>query len=75
MKHAGVPVGMETDARGNLWAAGPGGLTCFAPDGTRLGFLITGIATSNVTFGGLISASSAIWRIEARVRGTAGARN
>lgn len=74
-RYAGVPDGMETDARGNLWAAGPGGLTIFAPDGARLGVLFTGIATSNVSFGGaegttaFVSASSAIWRIETRVRG------
>jgi gluconolactonase len=73
----GAPDGLETDARGNLWAAGPGGLTIFAPDGTRLGFLFTGIATSNVAFGGphgtsaFITASSAIWRIETRVRSSA----
>ena len=78
---AGVPDGMETDANGNLWAAGPGGLAIFAPDGARLGFLRTGIATSNVTFGGergttvFISASSAIWRIETSVRGAAAARH
>ncbi|HEU4430481.1 MAG TPA: SMP-30/gluconolactonase/LRE family protein [Myxococcota bacterium] len=79
--YAGVPDGMETDANGNLWAAGPGGLTIFAPDGARLGFLRTGIATSNVTFGGergttaFITASSAIWRIETRVRGAAATRH
>jgi gluconolactonase len=80
-RFAGVPDGLETDANGNLWAAGPGGLTIFAPDGARLGFLRTGIATSNVTFGGVrgttafISASSAIWRIETRVRGAAAPRH
>ena len=79
-RYAGVPDGMETDEHGNLWAAGPGGLTIFAPDGTRLGFLRTGIATSNVAFGGargtsvFVTASSAIWRVEARVRGAAAAR-
>jgi gluconolactonase len=78
-QYAGVPDGLETDARGNLWSAGPGGLTIFAPDGTRLGFLRTGIATSNVAFGGaggttaFITASSAIWRIETRVRSAANA--
>jgi gluconolactonase len=76
-RYAGVPDGMETDALGNLWAAGPGGVTIFAPDGTRLGVLFTGIATSNVAFGGpdgralFVTASSAIWRIETRVRSAA----
>jgi gluconolactonase len=71
---AGAPDGLETDALGNLWAAGPGGLTIFSPGGERLGVLFTGIATSNVTFGGpngttaFVTASSAIWRIETRVR-------
>jgi len=71
---AGAPDGMEADARGNLWAAGPGGVTIFAPDGARLGALFTGIATSNVAFGGehgrtlFVTASSAVWRIETRVR-------
>jgi gluconolactonase len=75
----GAPDGLETDEHGNLWAAGPGGLTIFAPDGTRLGFLATGIATSNVAFGGphgtsaFITTSSAIWRIETRVRSSAAA--
>ncbi len=80
-KYAGVPDGLEIDARGNVWAAGPGGLTVFAPDGARLGVLFTGIATSNATFGGpsgttlFVTASSAIWRIETRVRGPARAEN
>jgi gluconolactonase len=73
-RHAGVPDGLEVDHRGNLWAAGPGGLTVFAPDGTRLGRLFTGIATSNASFGGpdgttlFVTASSSIWRIETLVR-------
>ena len=73
-RYAGAPDGLETDERGNLWAAGPGGVTVFAPDGARLGELLTGIATSNVAFGGehgttlFVTASSAIWRIETRVR-------
>jgi gluconolactonase len=73
-RHAGVPDGLEVDEHGNLWAAGPGGLTVFAPDGSRLGALVTGIATSNAGFGGaggttlFVTASSSIWRIETRVR-------
>lgn len=79
-RFAGVPDGLEVDAQGNVWAAGPGGLTIFAPDGTRLGELFSGIATSNVAFGGpdgttvFVTASSSIWRIETRVRSSAAAR-
>ena len=73
-RYAGVPDGLETDARGNVWASGPGGVSVFAPDGTRLGELFTGIATSNLAWGGpegttlFVTASSSIWRVETRVR-------
>jgi gluconolactonase len=48
----GVPDGLEVDARGNVFAAGPGGVHVFAPDGTRLGRIETGVPTGNVSFGG-----------------------
>ena len=32
----GLPDGMSVDARGNLWASGPGGIHIFAPDGREL---------------------------------------
>jgi gluconolactonase len=79
-KYAGVPDGLETDELGNLWAAGPGGVTIFASDGARLGMLVTGIATSNLAFGGdagttlFVTASSSIWRLETRVRSNSAAR-
>jgi gluconolactonase len=79
-RFAGVPDGLETDERGNVWAAGPGGVTIFSPDGTRLGMLLTGIATSNLAFGGesgrtlFVTASSAIWRLETRVRSSSAPR-
>jgi gluconolactonase len=47
----GVPDGMKVDRRGNVWAAGPGGVHVFAPDGTRLGRIVTGVPTGNVAFG------------------------
>ena len=50
--HKGVPDGMKVDARGNLWASGPGGIHVMAPDGTLLGRIETGEATSNCCFGG-----------------------
>ena len=33
---------MKVDAKGNLFATGPGGVLVFAPDGTHLGTLATG---------------------------------
>ena len=70
----GVPDGMKVDARGNLFAAGPGGLHVFAPDGTHLGSLWTGVATSNCAFGGdgsdlYVTASSALYKIRVLTRG------
>jgi gluconolactonase len=38
----GDPGGLEVDAQGNLFAAGPGGVHVLAPDGTRLGRLRAG---------------------------------
>ena len=47
----GVPDGLKVDARGNLFGAAPGGVHIFAPDGTRLGRIITGVKTGNVAWG------------------------
>jgi gluconolactonase len=47
----GAPDGMQVDEHGNLFAAGPGGVLVFSPEGKHLGTLKTGEATSNVAFG------------------------
>jgi gluconolactonase len=49
----GLPDGMKVDREGNLWAAGPGGLNVFAPDGTHLGTINpdTGDPVSNCAWG------------------------
>jgi gluconolactonase len=47
----GVPDGLEVDRNGNVFAAGPGGIHVFAPDGTRLGRIATGVPTGNLTWG------------------------
>ena len=59
---------MKVDAEGNLFAAGPGGVHVFAPDGTHLGSLELDVPTSNVAWGGdgstlYVTASSAVYRI------------
>ncbi len=64
----GVPDGLEVDAAGNVFAAGPGGIHVMAPDGTHLGSLLLGVATSNVAFGPgraylFITASDSLYRV------------
>jgi gluconolactonase len=64
----GAPDGMKTDRHGNVFAAGPGGVYVFAPDGTLLGSILTGTATSNVAWGEdgntlFVTADHAVWRI------------
>ncbi len=47
----GVPDGLKIDRNGNLFAAAPGGIHVFAPDGTRLGRVVTGVPTGNLAWG------------------------
>jgi len=47
----GLPDGMKVDIHGNVFATGAGGVHVFAPDGTLLGTLATGEATSNCAWG------------------------
>jgi gluconolactonase len=42
---------LKVDRKGNLFATGPGGVLVFAPDGTHLGTLETGVATANCGWG------------------------
>ena len=50
-KKKGLPDGLKVDARGNLFATGPGGVFVFSPDGTLLGRIDTHEATSNCNWG------------------------
>jgi gluconolactonase len=70
----GVPDSLKVDVHGNVWAAAAGGVYVFAPDGTLLGGIETGVATGNVAFGEdgstlFVAASHAIGRIRTRTRG------
>jgi len=70
----GLPDGMKVDARGNLFATGPGGVLVFAPDGTHLGTFATGEATANCAFGGdgsdlYITADMYLARVRLTTRG------
>jgi gluconolactonase len=71
----GVPDGMKVDREGNLFAAGPGGIHIFAPDGRHLGSIEIGGLTSNVAWGDdgsmlYITADKAVYRIRLTTKGT-----
>ena len=72
--HPGLPDGMKVDAKGNLFATGPGGLHVFAPDGTHLGTIDTGVPTANCAWGGdgsilYITANTALLRVRTTTKG------
>jgi gluconolactonase len=73
-KGDGVPDGMKVDVHGNVYATGPGGVHVFAPDGTRLGRIITDVPTANVGFGEdgatmFITANHRVLRLRTKTRG------
>jgi len=47
----GYADGMKSDASGNIYSAGPGGIWIFAPDGTLLGKILLSTQTSNCNWG------------------------
>lgn len=44
--------GLKTDAQGNVWSTGPGGLLIISKEGKLLGRVLTYQPTANVAFGG-----------------------
>jgi gluconolactonase len=70
----GVPDGLKVDEKGNLFATGPGGVLVYAPDGTLLGRILTGVPTANVAFGEdgatlFITANHRVLRLRTRTKG------
>jgi gluconolactonase len=73
-RYPGSPDGIKVDRAGNLFLAGPGGVHVIAPDGTHLGSLITGVATSNCAWGGdgstlYVTADTAVYRVRLAASG------
>lgn len=74
-KRKGLPDGLAVTEDGYLFATGPGGVLVLAPDGTHLGTLLTGQATSNCAFGGedgnalFITADRYVCRVDTATRG------
>ena len=70
----GVPDGMRVDQRGNLFAAGPGGILVIDPAGKHLGTIQTGQPTANCAFGDdgstlYITANDRLLRIRLTTKG------
>ena len=70
----GAPDGMKVDRNGNLFAAGPGGVLVFSPNGKHLGTILTGERTANVAFGDdgstlYITADHTLMRIRLTTKG------
>jgi gluconolactonase len=70
----GNPDGLKVDRDGNLFAAGPGGVHVFAPDGRRLGLFAFDVPVANVGWGEdgsalFIAASTAIYRVRLATSG------
>ena len=70
----GVPDGMRVDQRGNLFAAGPGGILVIDPTGKHLGTIQTGQPTANCAFGDdgstlYITANDRLLRIRLTTKG------
>ncbi|MDB4881344.1 MAG: SMP-30/Gluconolaconase/LRE-like region-containing protein [Gemmatimonadetes bacterium] len=66
--------GMKVDAKGNLFATGPGGILVISPQGKHLGTIVTGDLTANVGFGDdgstlYITANHALLRIRTSTKG------
>lgn len=66
--------GLKVDARGNLFAAAPGGLWIISPDGVLLGRFELNAATGNAAWGAdgstlFITASHAVYRIRLNTKG------
>jgi gluconolactonase len=70
----GVPDGLKVDQHGNVFATGPGGVLVYAPDGTLLGRILTGVPTANVAWGEdgstlFVTANHRVLRLKTRTKG------
>ena len=73
-KASGVPDGMKIDSKGNVYAAGPGGVWVFSADGKHLGSIKTPETPSNCNWGDdgkslYITAVTSMYRVKLAVSG------
>ena len=70
----GVPDGMKIDALGNVYAAGPGGVWVYSPEGKHLGTIKTPETPANCAWGDdgkslYITAVTGLYRVKLAVPG------
>ena len=70
----GLPDGMKVDSAGNIYAAGPGGVWVFSPEGKQLGTIKTPETPSNCAWGDdgktlYITAVTSLYKIRVNVAG------
>ena len=71
----GVPDGMKVDVEGRVYCTGPGGTWVFAPDGTKLGVIVTPEFAANIAFGGpdlktlFFTANTSVYTLRMKVPG------
>jgi gluconolactonase len=74
-KRIGGPDGMKVDRDGNIYSAGPGGVTILSPAGKLLATLLIPERVSNLAWGGAdrttlyITASTSIYRVRLKIPG------
>lgn len=70
----GLPDGVKTDSRGNIWTTGPGGIRILTPSGKILGQIVLPEVAANLAWGGdgstlYITARTHVYRLQTLVQG------
>ncbi|HTH52684.1 MAG TPA: SMP-30/gluconolactonase/LRE family protein [Edaphobacter sp.] len=71
----GVPDGMKTDRKGNLYVTGPGGIWVWSPTGKHLGTVLLPHQAANLTWGGpknsvlFLTAGHYVYTLQTKTKG------